>query len=84
MEHHTGVAGPCDRNTTAHLSTSSDLSRAYKDRPRRVDLLCTSLLGLMRILVLEIDKIACFISWTVPSDRYLDRPWTIRSSFWFD
>ena len=51
------------------------------DRPRLGDLLCTSLLGLRQILVLEIDKISCFMSWMAPSERYLDRPWTFRSSY---
>ena len=51
------------------------------DRPRLGDLLCTSLLGLRQTLVLEIDKISCFMSWMAPSERYLDRPWTFRSSY---
>ena len=27
-------------------------------------------------LSLEIDQIACFIAWTIPSERDLDRPWS--------
>ena len=65
-------------NTAPEIHSQSSGS----DRPRLGDLLCTSVLGLRRTLVSEIDKISCFISWAAPLDRYLNRPQAFRSSFW--